>query len=121
MACGDLRIPGPDDLAPEQHVNQAAKAFGLVIEEGLLLEEDFFLWPENVAAFNFWLSVQTQWKWTSVPAGMGGTRAWRTGLDYQGVDVCLRYLDAKKKDKRWYFGAVRAMERAALDEWAKER
>jgi hypothetical protein len=92
-------------------VNEAAKAFGLVIVEELELEDDFFLWPENVAAFNLWLSVQTQWRTDN---------GYRTGLDYPGVDMCLRYLDAPKKEKRWYFTALQAMERAALEEWSRQ-
>lgn len=92
-----------------------------MIEEDLVLEEEFFLWPENVTAFNLWISVQTQWRWTSIPVGMGGMMPVRTGLDYQGVDICLRHLAAPKKEKRWYFGALQAMERTALDEWAKDR
>jgi hypothetical protein len=124
-ARGDLRIPAAEasepEPEPEQHLNKAFAAFGLAPEAPVILEEDFFLWPENVTAFNLWMSVQSQWKWASRPVGMGGAIPFRTGLDYPGVDICLRHLEASKKEKRWYFGAVQAMERAALDEWNKER
>jgi hypothetical protein len=123
-ARGDLRIPAGEGKEPEpepgEHINKAFAAFGLVLEEPIVLEEEFFLWPENVTGFNFWLSVQTQWKWVSRPIGMGGAIPFRTGLDYPGVDICLRQLDASKKEKRWYFSALQAMERSALDEWNKE-
>lgn len=111
-ARGDLRIPGPGQSAPEQHVNKAAAAFGLVLEESVVLEEECFLWPENVLAFNLWLSVQTQWHTDN---GM------RVGLDYPGVDTCIRHMPIRKKQRAEYFAAVQSMERAALDEWDKER
>jgi hypothetical protein len=53
--------------------------------------------------------------------GTGAAIPYRTGLNYAGVDMCIRYLAAPKKEKQWYFHAIQAMERAALDEWAKER
>ena len=34
--------------------------FGLQTVEPLDLDDEFALWPENVAVFNFWLAVQTQ-------------------------------------------------------------
>jgi hypothetical protein len=83
-----------------------------VPEAQLELEDDFFLWPENVAAFNLWLSVQTQWHTDS---------GRRTGLNYPGVDICLRHMAAPKQEKQWHFHAIQAMERAALDEWSRER
>jgi hypothetical protein len=64
-----------------------------------------------VAAFNLWLSVQTQWHTDN------GSR---TGLNYPGVDMCIRYMDAPKKERRWYFAAIQAMERAAVDEWYRQ-
>jgi hypothetical protein len=113
-ARGDLRIPSENEPEPDEHLNDAFAAFGLAPdpEEELVLEEEFFLWPENVPAFNLWLEVQTQWHSDS------GTR---TGLDYTGVETCIKHMPVKKKERPWYFAAVRAMERAALTEWTKER
>jgi hypothetical protein len=59
-----------------------------------------------------WLEVQTQWRTDN---GL------RTGLDHTSVDINIRYLPVPKKEKPWYFAAIRAMERAALDEWARDR
>jgi hypothetical protein len=56
--------------------------------------------------------VQTQWHTDN---GV------RTGLRYSGVDMCIRNGDVKKKDRQWYFAAIQVMERAALEEWSKER
>lgn len=111
-ARGKLRIPGPEQPEPETHLNEAFAAFGLVPEVQPDLEDEFYLWPENVAGFNLWLSIQTQWR-----SDMGT----RTGLDYSGVDIALRYLDATKQEKRSYFATMKVLERAALDEWSKER
>jgi hypothetical protein len=111
-ARGNLRIPGPEQPAPEAHLDEAFAAFGLVPEEAPVLEDDFFLWPENVAGFNLWLAIQTQWL-----SDMGS----RTGLNYPGVDIVLRHLDAPKKEKRSYFATIQVLERAALEEWSRER
>jgi len=59
-----------------------------------------------------WLAVQTQWHTDN---------GHRTGLDYPGIEVCIRNAGFRKKDRPWYFAAIQAMERAALDEWSKER
>jgi hypothetical protein len=93
-------------------VNAAAAAFGLALEEEVELEEDFYVWPENVLAFNLWLSVQTQWL---TDAGV------RTGLNYPGVETCIKHMPIPKKERPWYFAAIQSMERAALEEWSEER
>jgi hypothetical protein len=53
--------------------------------------------------------------------GTGAAIPYRTGLNYTGVDMCIRHMAASKKEKQWYFHAIQAMERAALDEWARDR
>jgi hypothetical protein len=84
-------------------------AFGLVPEAALEVEETFHLWPDNVVAFNLWLSVQTQWRTDN---GM------RTGLDYAGLQVCIEHMPGRRRStRRDYFQAIQAMERAALEEW----
>jgi hypothetical protein len=107
-----LRIPGGDEPEPETYLNDAFAAFGLVPEADLQVEEEFHLWPENVAVFNLWLSIQTQWHSDS------GTR---TGLDYPGVEICIRNMAVPKNERQRHFAAIQAMERAALDEWAQHR
>jgi hypothetical protein len=93
-------------------LEEAFAAFGLVPEAEMEIEEEFHLWPENVAAFNLWLSIQTQWR---------SDNGQRTGLEYPGIDICIRNQAVPKKQRSWYFATMQAMERAALDEWAKER
>jgi hypothetical protein len=70
--------------------------------------EEFWLWPENQAAWNLWLSVQTQWR-----TGMGG----RESLDYPGVEVVMRH-GVRPKDRRRRFAEIQLMERVALRTWA---
>lgn len=111
-ARGDLRIPDPDEPEPEVFLDDAFKAFKLVPEGDLDVEEAYALWPENIRAFNLWLSVQTQWHTDS---------GYRTGLDYQGVEICIRNFGIPRKLRSEYFLTLQALERAALDEWDKKR
>ncbi|KQZ34300.1 DUF1799 domain-containing protein [Massilia sp. Root1485] len=111
-ARGDLRIPSDSDVEPKRQLEDAFAAFGLTLEEEVELEEDCYIWPENVMAFNLWLSVQTQWL---TDTGV------RIGLNYPGVETCLRHMPIPKNERTWYFAAVQTMERAALEEWAEER
>lgn len=71
-----------------------------------------YLWPDNVPAWQAWQSVQTQWR-----AGMGGA----TGLDYTGVQACLRLQGHRGKRLRKLFAGVQACERATLEVWAEAR
>lgn len=111
-ARGNLRIPSDTDVEPERQLDDAFVAFGLIPEEEIEVEEECYIWPENVLAFNLWLSVQTQWH---TDTGL------RTGLNYPGVETCVRHMPIPKKKRAWYFAAIQSMERAALEEWADER
>ena len=83
-----------------------------MLESTPALEDEFWLWPANVAVFNLWLAIQTQWH-----VGMNG----RTGLDYASVEACMRLHQVRKKEQREMFVGLQAMEQAALDEWSKKR
>ena len=72
-----------------------------------------WLWPCNVAAWNHWVEVQTQWR----SGGMGGA----TGLDYAGVLAYLHQREPKHKKRSHIFDCIRAAEGAVLDVWAKQR
>lgn len=71
-----------------------------------------YLWPDNVAAWSAWQTVQTQWR-----VGMGGA----TGLDYTGVQACLRLQGHRGQALRELFAGVQACERATLEVWAEAR
>ena len=73
-----------------------------------------FLWPCNLAAFNAWQRVQTQWR----TDGAGG----RTGLDYAGVIAYLvDVLRIKPQARAELLGGLQAMEWAALEVWREQR
>lgn len=112
MARGQIEF-GTDAPAELEHVDDALAAIGLYVEGGVELNEDeYWLWPENEEAFGFWLSVQTQWN-----VGMAGA----IGLNYPGVETCLRMRGLKKKAQQNLFLLIQMMERACLEEWARQR
>lgn len=76
--------------------------------------EHLYLWPCNVAAWQHWQGVQTQWR-----TGMGG----REGLDYQGVCAYLDELGLQpgSDDRRAAFDGIRAAERGTLLAWQEAR
>lgn len=112
MARGDLRF-GDEAGKAEQHVNEALAAFGLyAVEDSVLEQDEYWLWPENEEAFSLWLGLQTQWN-----VGMAGA----FGLDYTGVEACMRMRDIARKKRVELFAMVQLMEQACLEEWAKKR
>lgn len=112
MARGQIEFEGAGH-AEVEHANDALAALGLQVDGDLVTQQDeYWLWPENDEAFGFWLSIQTQWN-----AGMGGA----TGLNYPGVEVCLRLRGLRKKVRQHMFLLIQMMERACLEEWARQR
>lgn len=112
MARGRIEFGGSAPQV-EENINEALAAFGLYAEGGIVLEQDeYWLWPENEEAFGVWLAIQTQWS-----VGMAGA----TGLDYPGVETCLRMHGFKPKARQRLFLQVQMMERACLEEWAHRK
>jgi len=112
MARGQIEFEGAN-RAEVEHTNDGLAAMGLQLVDDLEAQQDeYWLWPENDEAFGFWLSVQTQWN-----ASMGGA----TGLNYPGVETCLRLRGLKKKARQHLFLLTQMMERACLEEWAQQR
>jgi hypothetical protein len=81
----------------------------------------FYLWPENVPAWQFFLACRTQWR-----HGFNGP----TGLDYAGVECLMRQLriGPRRQAKLWPLlraaevGYLEGMhERAELAERERER
>ena len=95
-------------------MNQALAAFGLKAVDELRIDQDeYWLWPENDEPFRLWLAVQTQWN----VAGMGGA----TGLNYPGVEACMRLKGMGRKKSSQAFEQIQAMEQVTLEEWARKR
>ena len=66
---------------------------------------EWHLWPENVATWTLWQSLQTQWR-----VGMAGA----TGLDYAAVWAVIDRCVPRRR-RMETFDALRSMERAVLD------
>jgi hypothetical protein len=116
MARGDLDETPPRHATKDpddEHLQDAFAAFGLVpdrpVSAGL---PEFYLWPENVDAWQFFRSCGTQWR-----HGFNGP----TGLDYAGVEVVMerRRIPRRRRHRLWQL--VWAMEGGALAGWAERR
>lgn len=112
------RLWARGDLQKEQEHAQAQEGldeqfafFGLVPDRPALPAlEPFYLWPENLEAWNLFQSVQTQWR------GIGMARE---GLDYAGVHLVIGERRKWRVRRRQLFTAVRIMEASALLAWAE--
>jgi len=69
-------------------------------------DELVYLWPCNVAAWDIWCDVQSQWR-----HGMGGP----TGLDYAGVRAHLDEIGLYGEERREVYAGIRAAERATIE------
>jgi hypothetical protein len=105
-----LQIGSNDEPKADEFMADALAALGLYCEDDQVIDEDeFWLWPENEEAWWLWCTVQTQWV-----IGMAGP----VGLNYPGVESCMRMRGIPKKRIAGLFGLIQAMESAALEEWA---
>lgn len=97
---------------PEAEVNEALAFFGLVAEGPVLPRlEPFYLWPENLEAWDLFMAVQTQWR---------GSGMAREGLDYAGVDIVMGQRRKWRLHRRRRLAEVQVMERACLTVWAEQ-
>ena len=71
-----------------------------------------YLWPCNVAAWQHWAGVQTQWR-----SGPGGA----TGLDYAGVRAYLDECGLCGDERKDIFAGLRAAEAGCLQGWDTAR
>lgn len=110
MASGELQ----DQTEHEQdqrHIDDALKAFGLEPTRPVLPDvQPFFLWPENVAAFQLFQQLHTQWR-----HDFGGP----TGLDYTAVLAHMRQVRVPRRKFDELYAAVRMMEGGALEGFAE--
>lgn len=75
------------------------------------IDEPFYLWPENAPVLQLWFAVQTQWQY--------GPRGQEVGMKYEGVESCMRLQGIPEAERAELFDGLRAMEVAALNEWAE--
>ncbi|ODU07999.1 MAG: hypothetical protein ABS84_14915 [Rubrivivax sp. SCN 71-131] len=87
-------------------------AFGLYADGPVRVDDDepFYLWPANVRAWGFWLSLQSQWAWCG--AGMGDMV--RTGIPAERIEAEMRLQRVRKRERADLHAMARAMEVAAL-------
>lgn len=112
MARGQLILNPKAEEASSDSLADAFAALGLQCEGEVDLDDEFWLWPENEETLWIWAGLQTQWN-----AAFGGA----TGLNYAGVEADLRMLGISKKKRMAVYPLIKAMEQAALDEWASKR
>ena len=113
MARGQLELHPKADEVVRDELADAFAAFGIQCDDELVIDQDeFWLWPENEVVFWLWVGLQTQWT-----TSMSGA----VGLNYAGVEACLRLMDIPKKKRKLFFPLIQHMEQAALDEWAAKR
>jgi hypothetical protein len=99
-------------LEEEAEVDQALAAFGLVATRVVESLELLHLWPENVATWNLFQALCTQWV-----CGMAGA----TGLNYQSVNIVMAHWAIPRGDRRRVFDEIQAMERATLSAWGERK
>lgn len=76
-------------------------------------QNDFFeLYPENLKAWQVFLSSATQWR-----IAMSGA----TGLDYTALETVLRLQRIKPRHHKDIFWRVQQIERGALDDMNQKR
>lgn len=68
--------------------------------------------PENVTAFEVFVSMRTQWR-----TGMNGV----TGLDYAALPMVEARCGVKRKQRQEVFAAVQVMEDEALRIFSKRQ
>lgn len=112
LARGELDVTTDHAESPDDEQDAALAAFGLQLAERGQ-DRVFHLWPEHRRVLDLWFSVQTQWR-----VGMAGP----TGLDYQGVEACIRMSRiAPPRRVPTLLAELQIMERAALAAWAEMR
>jgi hypothetical protein len=112
LARGDLN-DGNEDKKDAEHLDTVAEVFGLDLEGAARRSARiFWLWPENVLAWNVFLACGTQWR-----HGFGGP----TGLDYSGVEHVMRQQRCTPVRRRKLWPFIRAAEQGYLTGVAERR
>jgi hypothetical protein len=113
MARGELHDEGSDGDADDRtELDDNLAAMGLeLVGPQVPGCEAFYLWPQNLPAFNLWLALQTQWRYGFACA---------TGLDYAGVAIVMQLHRVRRCRRREMWLSLQAMERAALEVWSQK-
>jgi hypothetical protein len=75
-------------------------------------DDDFYLWYDNVADFNFFLAIQNYWLigYSSV-----------TGLNHAAVIERIKLFESSRTKQQQQLEAIEAIEQGALQAWADTR
>lgn len=103
-------LEGLEHLGAPQEVLDAIRAQSVSQEL-----EVFEVWPENEKAVAVFLDLATTWTW--VPVGRTAVRAGISAMEIEST-IRMNGIRGSKKTKE-IFRAVRLMESAVLEEWAK--
>lgn len=106
---------GKKERSSAGKLDQVAAMFGLyIVADDRAAREPgiFYLWPENVEAWNLFCKVRTQWHTDNGHA---------TGLNYNGVEVVMRKHRIKRSEELDMFKKIQAMEQAMLEAWSEKR
>lgn len=88
---------------------------GVMLTDEEMDEEDVFeIWDINVAAFEVFRALDTQWHCVALST-MSAARLVRTGLDYTAVEIVMRRQGLPDDQ----FALIQAMEQAALDAYTE--
>jgi hypothetical protein len=100
--------------SPEDETDEAAAAMGLAGLTGRPEEDepDQGIWPENLWPVRLFEAMMTQWR-----VGPGGP----IGLDYGVREAQANVIGLPRKGRAEVYEALRDMEYAALDYFAKQR
>lgn len=74
--------------------------------------EELYLWPDNVAGWDLFQTVSTQWN-----IGLNGV----IGLQYAGVQAAMELTGIPRKQRPALFRDVQVCERATLEALAERR
>jgi len=96
----------------ETEVDTALAVFGLVAMRNVETPDELYLWPENVATWNLFHALSTQWL-----VGMGGA----TGLNYEAVNIVMNHRRIARRDRNRVFEEIQVMERATLKAWSEKK
>lgn len=106
---------GKEERAAAGKLDKVAAMLGLYIvadDRAASEPREFYLWPENVPAWNLFCKVRTQWNTDNGEP---------TGLNYPGVEVVMRKHRIKRSEELDVFNKIQAMEEATLKAWSEKR
>lgn len=95
-----------------KELEESAAAYGVVLPEAAVKEQDYELWPENLSAVELFLRCSTQWR-TGEPSRVAPAGV--CGLDYAVVLALGRLYLPAEAEMRDVLEDLQVMEQRALE------